>query len=732
MWAEYNSSQTMNKIFSALFKPIFIAAFFLMHFQTQAQVNVLENLKKELHKNKKEDTVRLSILHSLAEAYKFADLDSCEYYSTKFLDLSKKINNAEGIGNAKMLLAIIEYRKGNPIKAIAFCEEALQIFEEEENLIGQANALKNIGNIYSETEKTDEALTCYFKALEIGKKVGNKTAISDYLNNIGNLYRLKSDYKLCLQYLFEGLSLREQLNDSLKMEVSLGNISGVYFDLKKLEDAEKYGLRAYQIQKNIGDKEGLFQTSIILGSIYSEQKKYNKAIKLYEEALEYSKDLRLEIGESIALSNLGDMYTKLKDTKKAIDLYQKSILLTEKNGDIRGISVNKIGIGHCYVLEGKYKESISYLEDGYQTAIKINNLLSQLDATEQLAIAYEKLNQPYRSIYYHKIYKKVKEELFTEETSNKAQQLEFAYLLEKKQNEISLLEKEKSLQKAKSNFNELLIISLISLVIALAIIAGLINRNRVKATRANELILNQKAEIINQTKNLEELNLFKDKTFSILSHDLRTPISNLNGLLQLMDIDYLSETDFKLMTSKLKEQFKSLHILVENTLNWAKTQMHGELEPAKEMVKISEIAYRNFELFKENSEQKNIETIYTETEEIKALVDPNHIDIILRNLILNAIKFTHQNGKVQVHSYKQDDRIFIEVKDNGKGMNKEKVDALFNYDKQTISYGTAGEKGAGIGLILTHEILLRNNGTINITSEENIGSTFCISFPNKN
>ncbi|MCG9879803.1 MAG: tetratricopeptide repeat-containing sensor histidine kinase [Bacteroidia bacterium] len=701
----------------------------ILSFGVNAQNKKIQELKKELQNHSIDDSVKVTLLHNLAKAYKYTNPDSAEYYVGKCLSLSKKLNNNQAYASANVLLSILKFRKGDVTAAIALCEESRELFAATNNTIGEADANNNLGNIYHESEQLDKALPYYLKALELAQKAEHKSAIGDYYNNLGNYYRNKGDYRLCLEYMFNALHIREELNDSLGLEISLGNLSGIYYDLKKFDEAEKFSKRAYQIQKAIGDKEGLIQTTITPGGVYSEKHEYVKSIELFEEATSVAKELNHSDGVAIGLSNLADIYIRVNQPKKAEEMFRTALEICEKNKDLRGISVNEIGIGHSLNMKHRYAEAIPHLEKGYKLALQINNLLSKLDAAEQLAISYEKVNKPNLSIFYHKAYKNLKAQLFNEETSNKAQQIEFDYLLEKKQNEISLLEKEKSLQEAKSNFNELLIISLLSLVVALIIIAALINKNRVKATKAKELILNQKAEIVNQTKNLEELNLFKDKTFSILSHDLRTPISNLNGVLQLMDVEYLSEDEFKSMIGKLKEQFKSIHILVENTLNWARTQMHGELEPVKELVQISEIVNRNFLLFKENSDQKDIITRYTETESLKTYLDPNHLDIILRNLILNAIKFTNEHGVVQVHSYKDKDRIYIEVKDNGRGMSKEKVEALFKYDKQSVSYGTAGEKGAGIGLILTHEILLRNNGTLQITSEENKGSTFSISFP---
>jgi signal transduction histidine kinase/Tfp pilus assembly protein PilF len=701
----------------------------LLPLYSNGQESKTQKLNARLRLHPQEDTVRTAILGELANSYIFTKPDSAKIIAEQNIRLTEKINDQKNKAKTLVILGIINYQYEDGKQAINLIEKALAINKKINNREGIAYALNNLANIYQEEGKFDLALRKYEEALKIAKDLNDKISISDFYNNIGNLYRNKGNYILALQYLFDALSLRETLNDSLKIEVTLGNLSGVFFDLKKLDESEKYSRRASIIQKSIGDIEGLIQTEITLGSVYAEKALYLKALEHYEKAIEYAIGLKNRNAEAVGLANLGDIYLKIKMPSRAIKVFQESLQICQKMNDIRGVSVCETGIGYALLMQNKVKESISYLEKGYANSVKIESVVGQIDASEQLATAYEKTGQLAKSIAYHKLYKQAKAKLINTETSYRAQQIEFNYLLEKKENEITLLEKEKSLQEAKDNFKELLILALIALILFLVIMAYLIHVYRVKETHAKELILNQQAEIINQTRNLEELNLFKDKTFSILSHDLRTPIANLNGILNLIDVNLLSTEDFNLMIVKLKDQFKSINLLLENTLNWAKSQMSGELLPAKEHVKISGIVQRNFDLFKENLEQKEITATYKEAESIYVFADPNHLDIILRNIILNAIKFTHKNGQIMVTSTIEDKQIKIAISDTGSGMSKEKIDSLFKYNKQQVTYGTDGEKGAGIGLILTREIAFRNAAEIKVESAVSIGTTFTIIFP---
>ncbi len=157
--------------------------------------------------------------------------------------------------------------------------------------------------------------------------------------------------------------------------------------------------------------------------------------------------------------------------------------------------------------------------------------------------------------------------------------------------------------------------------------------------------------------------------------------------------------------------------------------MSGELQPNKKMVNIRELVIRNYELFKENAAEKNISLNLNIPPNLFVLVDPDHLDIVLRNTIQNAIKFTYPDGTVHAETLLSKDSIAIIIKDNGQGMSKEVLNNLFTYNKQPGVYGTKGERGAGIGLILTKEFVERNKGQILVTSTEGKGTEVALQFP---
>ncbi|OYU97532.1 MAG: hypothetical protein CFE21_04360 [Bacteroidetes bacterium B1(2017)] len=712
----------------------FLLFWVLFSFQitvVSAQVTKLNELKQLLLNHSALDTARVNLLTDIGYQFQTIQQDSSIFYAQEALKISNKLNYPNGIANSYKLLGVSNYLLGNNIKAIELNRKALDLFKQLKDKKGEAAILNNMAIIYHNEGKYDLALEYYEFSLNLRKEINDQKGIAACYNNIANTYTDKGNYTASLEKLFEALLIREKLNDSLSIANSYSNIAGVYYYLKKLDDAYSNALKALKIQESIGDKEGMIQSSVALGGVCVLRKKYQQALSYFTNALAYSRQINSLDGESVALTNLGETYNLLKKSDLAIDCFNKAIKTCQQYGDLQGIAICELGIGQALVDKNQDKEGIIHLEKGFRIAKEIQNKIHIYEGAKCLADAYAKINNLAKENAFLKVYLSYKDSIFNDETSRKSHQIEFNYLLEKKQNEITLLEKDKSIQQAKHNFQQLLLIGLASVILLLVLFLFFINRFRLKETHAKKLILKQKQELEAQAIDLKELNIYKDKTFSILSHDLKNPVSNLTNFVELLDQEVLTESDFAMARVTFRKQLKSINLLLDNTLSWAKTQMAGELKPVKEHTLIALLVQRNFDLFKQQAEDKSIQLSKDVPETVSAWVDPNHLDCILRNILFNAIKFTPNNGQVHVISFVKESMVYVQIKDTGLGMNKEDLANLFTYKMKQGNYGTNGERGAGIGLILCKDFVDRNNGTIEVKSELNVGTTFTVGFPIK-
>jgi signal transduction histidine kinase/ligand-binding sensor domain-containing protein len=268
----------------------------------------------------------------------------------------------------------------------------------------------------------------------------------------------------------------------------------------------------------------------------------------------------------------------------------------------------------------------------------------------------------------------------------------------------------------------LMIVSVIVLIFASFFIL------RVSQLKRQKIILEKSVEM--KTSELRELNVSKDKFFSIIAHDLKNPFSSIIGISEILKEEIRSgdtatmENYAGMLNTSAVQTFR----LLENLLEWANSQ-RGKISFTPEQINLSQLFKEEFNVLNEMATAKNIELKSFFTDDLTILADRNMIRTILRNLISNAIKFTNKNGKVEVKAFVYDRSVEISVSDNGIGMSRETMAKLFRLDANLSTRGTENEKGTGLGLFLCKEFVEKHGGKIHIESESGKGSIFRFTIP---
>ncbi len=232
---------------------------------------------------------------------------------------------------------------------------------------------------------------------------------------------------------------------------------------------------------------------------------------------------------------------------------------------------------------------------------------------------------------------------------------------------------------------------------------------------------------------LESLNATKDKFFSIIAHDLKNPISSIKNSVDLMARLYYEFSDEERLSylSGLKETTENVFELLQNLLAWSRTQTN-RIEFNPDVFDLKLVADNITSLLANQASMKNICLQHLIKPGTMVFADVNMVATVIRNLVSNAIKFTKENGMIKIHSEITDkDQIRIYVKDNGIGIEQNKISKLFSITSNYTTPGTNSESGTGLGLILCKEFVEKNNGTIEVKSELNKGTTFIIELPTK-
>jgi signal transduction histidine kinase len=364
----------------------------------------------------------------------------------------------------------------------------------------------------------------------------------------------------------------------------------------------------------------------------------------------------------------------------------------------------------------------------YEMAVAESRKLNQREvlknAYEGLAKCNEVLGNYTLAYEYHLKHTALKDSLLNVEIAQKALMAELEFEKAKKESKILELQAAASQAQKEKTIYAVLFGSGFVFMITVVI---LIVRNNRQRTRSNRLLKEKNDEIEEQNSMLHQANQTKDKLFSIIGHDLRSPLVSLKGMLGMVVRNEVSDDEFKQFAPKLNRQVIGIKETLDNLLQWS-TQHNGWSSTTSAFY-VHDLIKKCTLLFDETAREKNITLDNEADKSIQVQGDPDQVELIFRNLVHNGIKFTRESGRVSIQAKKQDGFAVISVIDTGIGMNNDRVKNLLHDNNTLTTRGTLGERGTGLGFNLCREMALQNGGRIEVLSEEGKGSTFRVFIP---
>ena len=241
-----------------------------------------------------------------------------------------------------------------------------------------------------------------------------------------------------------------------------------------------------------------------------------------------------------------------------------------------------------------------------------------------------------------------------------------------------------------------------------------------------------KKQVLKQAKQIERINRTKDRLYSVIAHDIKSPFSNISMLISTLAEGYLEPgtEEYEEILQSINNSSQETYALLENLLQWTRSQT-GDLEISPETLDLQKLSGDVARFLGPSAIKKDI-TIQSEVpDNLQMKGDPNMMRSVLQNLVNNAIKFTHEGGKVSIMARKERGEVIIQVADTGIGISEENIKKLFVDEGQLTTRGTRDEKGSGLGLLLVKDFVQRNGGRIELSSKVGEGSTFTLHFPDK-
>lgn len=571
----------------------------------------------------------------------------------------------------------------------------------------------------------DSAIVAQRSALRVATRLQVDAYILFKMNSrLGDLYRLQADFSGALKCDLNSLKLAESLQDASLIGSANNSIGIDYYRMEDLTQGLSFFKKGLQYRLKTADSLAIADSYYNMGMILDDLQKDEEMKTAYQTALFLFRKKACCDGEADVYNGLAGYFYKRYQFDSATYYINKGLEKYSGCGNLEAFSFMSINLAGLLTIQKKYDQAIQAIQQGIDAATTIG-------ALSQLRRGYKNLSETYQAKgdYQHAYesrlqYEFYKDSIFSLDQATAFKEVMTKYETEKKERLITEKEAEISIQniradRANGQRNLFIIIAGLALLL-LGVLLWLFIEKRRSATLMKR-----------QNKELQQLNATKDKFFSIISHDLRSPISSFGKITGALHgaIDKVEKEQLKEYIGELDKSARNIHGLLNNLLQWAMGQT-GSLTPEMSALSLRSLIDIATEASNAQASQKHIRIISQIAQDYTVMADPRMIDTILRNLISNAIKFSPEKSEIVVASGMQSQMGFISVTDQGSGLSDEEIGKLFRIEEHVSKLGKGqAEKGAGLGLILCMELVLMNQGNIEAKRNTQGGMTFTVFLP---
>jgi signal transduction histidine kinase len=661
------------------------------------------------------DAAKAELLVSLADKLRYINPAEGVESARQAASLAKKLNDNELYLRALNLMAVNYTNLDHIDSVLVVLHEALQTekISPHSKLRLKTNVL--LGTAHNKRNRLDSARYYYEAARELALELDDKNSIAAIYANLGTVAESRGDLKTAFDNYLLGLKFYEEAGDLQRQAISLNNIGLLNNTLGNQNRAVDYILRAVEINQQINSFYHLSTNYGNLGMIYQYMDNYEEAENFYQKSYQIARDHGFALDEARALLNLGSLYMNLDRIDDARTMFTLSLEICKERGITYGVMLNYFNMVDIALIENDFEMANLYLDKTYEIASEIEQLDIVKKVYQQRATVNEATGNYAEALNFFKKFNHLDDSLTELANKTQIEEIQTRYETDKKELENQTLRLEND-SKARIIKAQRYIFAAIAVILMLLIILIIyILRSRKKIQKIN-------AE-------LNELNSTKDKLFSVISHDLRSPFNSLLGFLQMLieDYDSFDDKEKKEMLEMVYQQGNNTYSLLENLLQWSLAQ-RGRINYNPGMHDLHELAKMEVDFLESRAFKKNISIVNEIEPDRPIYADNDLVKIMLRNIINNSIKFTHMGGKILLSSSQTTHTVSIQIKDNGVGMSPGQVSQLIVPKAVRSTQGTAGETGSGLGLALVKEFADLNNATLKVESAVDAGTTITITF----
>ncbi len=607
-----------------------------------------------------------------------------------------------------------------------YFKHAVAISEFQNDRMLYLRSLRGLARSYVELGQITTATHVLNEIISERTQINDSLFLSTVLSDLSNRYKDLANYDKALAYALEALALRQEMGVENRISSTYITVANIYRHIGDFENAKIFADKAYEL---------LIKNKAPLDRIYNQYGLISLDQGDYAIAFEYSRkayDLKSSQGDIAGMgkemNNMSNSLRLMGKYEEALGYLFSSLRLKRESKDIRYYAPAFITIGKTYLDLGNFSLAERYLDSAmyYSELLDLNDRkFSVYDAYVRL---YDSTGNTKQALRYYRLYAALKDSIYEFNTRNKIAEYTALYDIEQHKNENELLKRDneiKSLTIIKQN-NQRLVYFLIIGLGFLIILFIYFRFNQKK--KANKSLKKSNAIITKQKDELKEVNATKDKFFSIIAHDLKSPFNSILGFTEILDESYDDYTDEerKKMIATLTKTSKNSFLLLQNLLTWARSQKGG-IEISKEKIQLKGLVDVSILSYLGSASLKEIEINSEIDDNISVFVDTETMRTVIGNIVNNSIKYSNKGGEINIKSEMIEKDVLLSISDNGIGMSEKTLSKLFRIEESFSIPGTADERGTGLGLIICKEFVEKNGGKIWAQSEEGVGTTFKIS-----
>jgi signal transduction histidine kinase len=622
-------------------------------------------------------------------------------------------------------------------------KKALLYIDQTENLSNQLQFTKGIADanyyralIYSQRNDYYNAIDHFTKARTSYKILNDALGVAQVNNSIGLIEIRRGNYVTGLNLSLSALQIFEEQQLPNELSIAYNNLAEAYYNTHQIDQALEFNFKALSVREQLKDSSGIITTTKNIAELYSERREHRRAIEFYEKLLALIDTGKNQKLKGDILPKIGAEYLRFNDFEKATEYLVEGLKLNRdiKNDD--GVLSALNAFANLNLKQNNIRLAEIQLNEAYNLAQGSDNKLELLK-NYRLQKELDSTKGAFQSAFqWQSRYFKLKSELdknVVAQIPNNISDLNIGIIKDPGQLQIQeQLDAINKSQDQNKNFKFYIYFLIAALIVALTFLIITFSKRKNDTILVedykykNEQIKLQNENISKQIADLEEINKVKDRLFSIVSHDLKDSISSIKGFIDLLREEGISQDEFYELIPELSENADNASLLLFNLLNWSKTQMQN-LEPNPELFNIQDVFKTKMALIEQKVEQKRI-VVIDESQRDLIYADKSMIEIVIQNLLTNAVKFSRTGDMITISNKNQNGNALICVEDTGVGIAKENLDKLFKNNAFT-TVGTKNEKGTGLGLSICKELVELNKGRIWVESKVNVGTKFYVELP---